>query len=54
MNNAYFEDCYKKLKDLLAIEYNCNPDDFEKDENIVTLSALNDGRRMYTKRTVKQ
>ena len=49
MNNIYFKTCYHKLKDLLATEYNCNPDDFEKNENIVTISALNEGRRMYTK-----
>lgn len=34
---------------LLALEYNCTPEDFEKSENILTLSALREGRRMYTR-----
>lgn len=49
MSNTYFKICYESLKRLLALEYNCSPDDFEKAENIVTVSALNEGRRTYTK-----
>ena len=35
------------LADLLALEYNCAPADFYKQESILTLSALQEGRRMY-------
>lgn len=35
------------LKNLLAIELNCSPEDFDKAENILTLPALNEGRRIY-------
>lgn len=40
---------YDKLKTLLALELNCAASDFERhdNENIVTLPALNDGRRQY-------
>ena len=38
----------EKLKHLLAIEYNCSPEDFDKTENILTISALNEGRRIYS------
>ena len=34
---------------LLAKEYNCAPEDFTKPENILTVSALQEGRRMYGK-----
>ncbi len=37
------------LKKLLALEYNCAPEDFDKTGNIVTASALNEGRRRYSK-----
>ena len=36
-----------KLHNLLALEYNCSPEDFERGENIITESALIDGRRIY-------
>lgn len=38
----------KKLKALLALEYNCSPEDLEREENVVTVSALNEGRRNYS------
>lgn len=34
---------------LLAKEYNCRPEDFAKQENVLTVSALQEGRRMYSK-----
>ena len=39
----------EKLYELLAKEFNCTPADFIKQENILTISALQDGRRMYSK-----
>lgn len=36
-----------KLHDLLALEYNCSPEDFERGVNVLTESALLDGRRIY-------
>lgn len=36
-----------KLKTLLSLELNCNPDSFDSDSNIITLPALNEGRRQY-------
>ena len=44
MYYRYFE----KLLSLLAIEYNCTPDDFKRDENVLTAAALNEGRRQYS------
>ncbi len=37
-----------ELKSLLALEYNCAPSDFDADENVLTASALNEGRRVYS------
>jgi len=39
----------KQLYELLSKEYNCAPEDFCKQENILTSSALLEGRRMYSK-----
>ena len=39
----------KELTELLALEFNCSPDDFSKQENILTVSQLHDGRRVYQK-----
>lgn len=38
-----------ELWELLALEYNCTPSDFLRDENVLTVSALREGRRMYEK-----
>lgn len=38
-----------KLRALLSLEYNCAPADFLKSENILTVSALREGRRVYSK-----
>lgn len=39
----------EKLYELLSKEYNCTPSDFTKQENVLTVSALQEGRRMYSK-----
>lgn len=33
---------------LLALEYNCDPTDFDRADNLLTLSALREGRRVYS------
>jgi len=43
-NSIYFGELLK----LLSIEYNCSEDDFKSDKNIITVSALRDGRRNYS------
>lgn len=37
-----------KLFKLLSLEFNCSPEDFTKSENILTVSAINEGRRIYS------
>ena len=37
-----------ELLDLLALEYNCEPADFDGAENRLTLPALREGRRVYS------
>lgn len=37
-----------RLYELLALEYSCAPDDFRRRENVLTVSALRDGRRQYS------
>ena len=37
----------EELCRLLALEYNCEPGDFTRDENILTPSLLREGRRVY-------
>ena len=39
----------EKLYELLSKEYNCSPKDFCKQENVLTVSALQDGGRRYSK-----
>lgn len=38
---------YEQLTKLLSIEMNCAPDAFRREENVITIPALNDGRRQY-------
>ena len=38
----------QKLRELLSLEYNSNPDDFMKSKNILTVSELHEGRRNYS------
>lgn len=44
MNRKYFEQLHK----LLALEFNCSTEDFLRIENILTESALHEGRRAYS------
>jgi len=41
--------CFDELLIMLSAEYNCLKEDFMLDRNIVTVSALNKGRRAYSK-----
>lgn len=43
-----FKDYYDKLIRQLAIDHNCSPADFCAKDNIITVSALNEGRRSYS------
>lgn len=38
----------QKLLGLLSLEYNCKPEDLLKSENVLTVSALHEGRRAYS------
>lgn len=44
MQSLYFD----KLRELLALEYNCLPEDFLRSENVLTVSELHEGRRQYS------
>lgn len=45
MNYSYY--C-RQLKTLLALEYNCAPEDFDRAENVLTVSEIHEGRRIYS------
>ncbi len=38
-----------RLYELLALEFNCEPQDFFQKENIVTISEIKEGRRIYSR-----
>jgi len=38
----------KELYNLLALEFNCSPTDFLQEENVLTVSAIREGRRVYS------
>ena len=42
------KDYKKELYSQLSFEYNCSPEDFQKQENIITISTLHENRRMYS------
>lgn len=44
MKQKYFTELYR----LLSLEYNCAPEDFKRAENVITESALHEGRRVYS------
>ena len=44
-----YPDYLSELKKLLSKDLNCAESDFDKEENILTLPALNEGRRVYSK-----
>lgn len=43
-----FPEYLEMAKRQLAIDLNCKPDDFDRTENVLTVSAANPGRRMYS------
>ena len=43
-----FKEYYEKLLKQLSIDFNCTPEDFLARDNRITLSAANEGRRMYS------
>lgn len=43
-----FKEYYEKLLAQLSLDINCTPEDLRAKENIITVSALNDGRRSYS------
>ncbi len=46
--NAMFKGYWEKLLKQLSVDLNCAPADLLAEENILTVSALNDGRRSYS------
>ena len=42
------KEIYSSLKNQLALDFNCKPEDFDKTENVITLPALNEGRRVFS------
>jgi GNAT superfamily N-acetyltransferase len=42
-------DYYEKLKEQLALEYSCSPEDLEISDNVLTEAELHKGRRIYSK-----
>lgn len=44
-----FPEYLEAAKRQLAIDLNCAADDFDRSENVITVSAANTGRRMYQK-----
>ena len=43
-----FKEYFEKLLKQLSIDYNCDPSDFKEAQNVITLPALNEGRRSYS------
>lgn len=43
-----FHEYNERLIQQLSLDYNCNPEDLRAKENILTLPALNEGRRSYS------
>jgi len=43
-----YKEYLSRLYDLLAIDYNCSPQDFLREENVLTESAVNKGGRIYS------
>ena len=43
-----FKKYYEKLLLQLSVDYNCSPSDFRANENTITISSLNEGRRSYS------
>ena len=47
MKDALYVRCLTRLRELLALEYNCSPEDFRRRDNVLTRSALHPGQRDY-------
>ena len=45
-----FPEYLERLKMQLAIDYNCSAEVFDSAENVITVSAANEGRRMYSEK----
>lgn len=43
-----YHNCFDKMIELLALEYNCDFDAFTKKENVLSVSELREGRRVYS------
>ncbi|MCM1164798.1 MAG: GNAT family N-acetyltransferase [Lachnospiraceae bacterium] len=43
-----FSEYLDMVKRQLAVDFNCAPEDFDRAENVVTVSAANEGRRTYS------
>ena len=37
-----------RVKEQLAYEFNCSPDDFDRDYNVITKSCLHENRRKFS------
>ena len=48
MKGIIMKDYYSELKTLLSKDFNCTPRDFDIEENVLTVPALNEGRRRYS------
>ena len=42
-----YRDVFRRMTELLALDFNCAPSDLVKPENTLTVSALRDGQRRY-------
>lgn len=47
MTDELYDRSLSRLRELLALEYNCAPEDFFRAENVLTISALRPGQRDY-------
>ena len=48
MTKTMFAGYYEKLLRMLSLDLNCTPADLQAKENIITVSAMNEGRRNYS------
>ncbi len=44
----HYSEYREKLLRLLALEFNCSPEDFTKSESVLSVSELHEGRRVYS------
>ena len=38
----------EKIKNQIALEFNCSPADFDKNENVITVARLHEKRRKFS------